>query len=754
MRTTERLARLILSASLLALAQGLASATVAPDPSAPVVAQLVTRLIEDTHYSHRPVDETVSRQMLRNYIEFFDYNRMLLEKSDVDEFEARYGDTLNNRLKAGDVAPAYAIFDRVEKRLAERTALVHKLTASTFTFKTDETYAVDRTKSPWPAAGPERDDLWKRRVEFELLQEKLNGAKPEDQVKTVNGRYDRLLRTFQEYDSSSVLQAYLSALTHAFDPHSDYMAAAQTENFNISMRLSLQGIGAVLNSEEGYAKIVSLVPGGPADMDHRLKPNDKIEAVAQGEEPFVETVSMPLDRVVQLIRGPKGTTVRLKVIPADAIDRGTRVVIKLVRDEIKLTEQEAKARVLTVPGRPDPGPGHAGAGGAHAPLRIGLLSLPSFYADMKGGVGAKSTAIDVERLLARLKKERIEGLILDLRRNGGGSLKEAIALTGLFIAYGPVVQVKDTGGRMSVLDDTDPGVAYDGPMVVLTSKGSASASEITAAALQDYGRAVIIGEKSTFGKGTVQAMIDLARYMPSELRDAKPGSLKLTIQKFYRVSGGSTQNRGVIPDVRLPALSDEADFAESSQKNAMPYDEVPAVAVRRIDQVTAVLPRLEQESARRVAASREFAWVRDDVRLWKEQKDKPVSLNEAKRLEEKKEQEAREKERNKARLAVKDKPFEEGPEITIEELDGKPAPKPIPPPVDAKAPDAKPSDAKASGAMAPDTKPPDKSGKGEKDYEKAPPAPDLFLQEGTAVLIDFVEAQHPRAAQAAHAANP
>ncbi|MBI4422239.1 MAG: carboxy terminal-processing peptidase [Elusimicrobia bacterium] len=699
-------------AGLLALSPRLDGLALQPEPVSPLVGQIVTTLLEQAHYARRPVDDATSRQMLRNYIEFFDYGHMILEQSDVAQFEALYGDALDDLLKMGDVAPAFAIFDRITQRLEERVEFIKTLTRSTLTFTTDETFALERAKAPWPASAEEADALWSLRVRFEILQERLNGASPEDQIKTVSGRYERLLRTLREYDSDGVVQAYLTALAHAYDPHSEYMAEAQTENFNISMRLSLVGIGASLRSEEGYAKIVALIPGGPAEADGRLKANDRIEAVAQGDGPLVEVMGMNLDRVVQLIRGKKGTTVRLRVIPADALEPSTRVIVALVRDEVKLTEQEAKAKILTVPPAAARGTG----------VRVGVIDLPSFYADKDGGASAKSTTRDVERLLAKLKADGIDGLILDLRRNGGGSLSEAVALTGLFIPQGPVVQVKDSRGAMDVLEDPDPRVAYPGPMVVLTSRGSASASEILAGALQDYGRAVVVGEKSTFGKGTVQAVIGLAQYLPPRLRAYKPGSLKLTIQKFYRVSGGSTQSRGVIADIRLPALSDESDFSEASQKNALPYDEVEPARFQRLDSVTPLLPGLQKASAARVAASREFAHVREDIELYKKQAEAKVgSLNEKKRLQEKQAQEARATERKKERLARKETLFVEGPEITLSLLDGKPA-RPKPPAPKKPAKPAKPS----------------KDGDDEEDYEKAPPAPDFVLHEAASILSDIV----------------
>jgi carboxyl-terminal processing protease len=686
----------------------------------PIVAELVGRLLEQTHYARRPIDDTVSEEFLRNYLEAYDYNHMILEKSDVDEFEAKYGKTLDDRIKDGDVEAAYEIFDRVAKRLEERVALVKTLTASTFTFTTDDKVVLDRHELPWPATKAQVKELWRLRIKHEVLLERLAKIKAEETKvaalkaaqdhkdaagkaaalaaakkaedaavvvadppkaeekkadsaavppakpakeltikETIDQRYDRILRSYNEYDGIDVFSTFISALTRVFDPHTDYLAAAQKENFDISMKLSLVGIGAVLRSEDGYARIVSLVPGGPADSDKRLKPDDKIEAVAQGDGPFIEVVGMKLDRLVQMIRGEKGTSVRMRVIPKDAIDPSTRVVITLVRDEIKLTDQEAKAKIYTVPGR----------GGK--PSKIGVLDLPSFYADMRGGSDGKSATKDVERLIAEMKRRGADSLIIDLRRDGGGSLSEAVSLTGLFINTGPVVQVKDTRGTIKLLRDNDSMTAFDGPMIVLTSRGSASASEIFAAALQDYGRGVIVGEKSTFGKGTVQSVLELNQYLPPAYRSYKPGALKLTIQKFYRVSGGSTQHRGVLPDIHIPFYGDISESTESSQKSALPYDEVEPAPYDRSATLQARLSALSKNSAMRVAASKEFQWIKEDMTRWERQKkDKTLSLNEKTRLAERKIEEDRMAARKKERAARKEKPYA-SEDITLAILDGK-----------------------------------------------------------------------------------
>ncbi|MFI5362348.1 MAG: carboxy terminal-processing peptidase [Elusimicrobiota bacterium] len=757
--------RVLNSASAVALAVVCAAAPAAADvdkyPGGPIVSELVSRLLEQTHYARKPIDANVSKQFLDNYLESYDYNHMILNKADVDEFEKKYAANLGDLVKDGNVDPAYDIYQRVEKRLEERVALVKRLTASTFTFTTDETVILDRHESPWPAEA-DAENLWRLRIKHEVLLERMaklkadeakaaaakasaeaekkaaaekktvvstapvvaNGAavaaKPKEKEKetsieeTIDTRYDRLLRSYKEYDGSDILQDYLSSLTHVFDPHTDYMAAPSKENFDISMKLSLVGIGAVLRSEDGYAKILSLVPGGPAETGKKLKANDRIEAVAQGDGPFVEVVGMKLDKVVGMIRGEKGTTVRLRVIPADAIDPSTRLVVAIVRDEIKLTDQEAKARVYTLPAKQK----------GERPSKIGELDLPSFYADMQGGEGAKSLTKDTDRLLTELKRRQVDGLVVDLRRDGGGSLAEAVSLTGLFIKEGPVVQVKDARGTIRVLRDTDENQAYDGPMVVLTSRGSASAAEIFAAAMQDYGRAVLVGDKSTFGKGTVQSVLELNQYLPPAYRSYKPGALKITVQKFYRVSGGSTQNRGVIPDIHLPSGGDLSDMTESAQKDALPYDEIEPASYDRAGAVDGKIAPVSKASAERVAASKEFAWIREDLERWEKQKaDKNLSLNEKKRLAERQAEDDRAAARKKERLTLKERPpsFEE---ITLAMLDGK-----------SKTLAVSTGTATASAPALDD----------DEGYERSPDAPDAVLNEALRIASDLAANVSPGA---------
>src|SRR5437667_4407075 len=436
------------------------------------------------------------------------------------------------------------------------------------------------------------------------------------------------------------MKLYLDALAQAYDPHSEYLSKADMKNFSINMGLSLVGIGAMLRSEDGYAKIESLVPGGPAQVDGRLKVGDRISAVAQGPTDYVDVREMRLDKVVEMIRGKKGTHVRLLVIPSDATDPSHRKNVELVRDEIKLKDQEARADIII---RKDEN---------GDPIKLGWLTLPSFYADMDKH--QKSTTRDVLALLKRLKKENIAGLVVDLRRNGGGSLEEALSLTGLFLKSGPIVQTKDYNGSIRISSDPDPGIAYSGPLMVLTSRQSASASEIFAAALQDYGRAVVVGDKNTFGKGTVQTILPIGRFASLlGSRSDEDGALKLTIQKFYRVAGGSTQLHGVASDIVLPSLSDLPEFGEGALKNALPYDEVPpAKFTKWSDTHSLFIDELKARSAARVAADPEFHYVMEDIdRLRHKIDENRISLNEDLRKEELSDDKLRKEMRSKERLA-------------------------------------------------------------------------------------------------------
>lgn len=617
----------------------------------------VARLLEEGHYTHHPIDDEISRKWLTGYIEMLDFSHLFFTQKDIDALTAKYATALDDDILLGNVKPAHDIFALFQKRVEDRVAKIKEFVKQPPDFKTNETVLLNRDKAPWPKDEAEADDLWNKRITNELLQEKLAEHPIEPGPKMVERRYDRMLRNVHEEDADEQVKLYLDALAQAYDPHSEYLSKDDLKNFSINMGLSLVGIGALLQNDDGYAKIESLVPGGPAQTSGKLKVGDRISAVAQGAGDFVDVRDMRLDKVVDKIRGKKGTKVRLLVIPASAADPSQRKTIELVRDEIKLKDQEARADIILKKNRDGD------------MVKVGWITLPSFYADMEGH--KKSTTADVRALLKRLKKEKISGLVIDLRRNGGGSLEEAISLTGLFIKSGPVVQTKGSNDRVVISSDPDPGIAYDGPLLVLTSRQSASASEIFAGALQDYGRAVIVGDKETFGKGTVQTIIEIGRFTSLlGTGNADDGALKLTIQKFYRVAGGSTQLRGVASDIVLPTLTDLPEYGESALKNALPYDTVPpAKFTKWSDTHSLFIDELKARSAARVAADPEFHYVMDDMeRLRKKIDDNRISLNENVRRTELDQEKARKAERSKERLARN----EEGPSIyrlTLETVD-------------------------------------------------------------------------------------
>jgi carboxyl-terminal processing protease len=636
MKKTLRGSVALVAASILALA----AQPVGAKSDDEQIALSVGRLLEEGHYTHHSLNDEISRKLLTGYLEMLDFSHLFFTQKDVDALTKKYATALDDDVLLGNLKPAHEIFNLFEKRVEDRVKKIKELVKQPMNFNTNDTVLLNRQKAAWPKDEAEADELWKKRIENELLQEKLAEHPIEPGPKLVERRYDRMLRSVHEEDSDEQVKLFLDALAQAYDPHSEYLSAADLKNFSINMGLSLVGIGAMLRSEDGYAKIESLVPGGPAQTSGRIKVGDRITAVAQGSKDFVDVRDMRLDKVVEKIRGKKGTKVRLLIIPASATDPSQRKTVELVRDEIKLKDQEARADIII---KKD----HDGN-----PVKLGWLTLPSFYADMDSH--KKSTTKDVRALLTRLKKEKIQGLVIDLRRNGGGSLEEAIALTGLFIKSGPVVQTKGANDRVIISTDPDPGIAYDGPMVVLTSRQSGSASEIFAAALQDYDRAVIVGDQSTFGKGTVQTILEIGRFTSLlGTRSQDDGALKLTIHKFYRVAGGSTQLHGVAADIVLPSLTDLPEFGEGALKNALPYDEVPpAKYTKWSDSHSLFLDELRARSAARVATDPEFHYVQEDLqRLRNKLADNTISLNEDVRRKEVQEEKVRKEERSKERLA-------------------------------------------------------------------------------------------------------
>ena len=614
------------------------------------VAATVARMLEQGHYLHplslsekspprleSEPEQSMSERVLKNYLQLLDYSHLYLTKGDVEEFKSRFAQGLGGDILRGDLTAPREIFTRFRQRVEDRVAKNKELAAKPHDFSSAKSVQIDRKKAPWPEDLNEADQLWADRIEAELLQERLNEHAVNPPSKVVSKRYEQFRKSVAEQGDEDVIKTFLVALSQSYDPHSEYMSPSDMENFNIQMKLSLVGIGAVLRPDDGYAKVVEVVPGGPADKDGRLKANDRIAAVAQGRNPFEDVVDMKLDKVVEKIRGAKGSQVRLQVIPANATDPSKRNVVEITRDEVKLKESEAKGEVIQT----------KDADGQAA--RIGWLTVPSFYAEMErhGEGDSKSTTKDVRRILERMKKENIGGLVIDLRRDGGGSLEEAINLTGLFVGSGPVVQAKDSNGRVSVSSDNEGTPFYDGPVVVLVNRLSASASEIFAAALQDYGRAVVVGDERSFGKGTVQTLLDVGKFMPLfQSQGSKAGSLKLTIQKFYRVSGGSTQHRGVLSDIVIPSLTDTPEIGESALPNPLAYDEVDPQAVRKSGYVSSLLGDLRRRSEERISKDPEFRYITEDRKIFRDKIEKnELSLNEKIRKDEL----AAEKQRKEAR---------------------------------------------------------------------------------------------------------
>lgn len=640
MKRPTRIATLLLA---LLLPPGLIAATpgaalVDPRAGALVTEANITRLtaelLESSQFAHRQLDESLAGALLERYLEALDGDRSLFLQSDVAGFAAAGATLAIDTRRGGDTRLAHAIFARYLERLEQRVAFVaDALQQARFDFTSDDHYALDREHAARPRDFGQARELWRQRLRFEYLQEKLDDKPSEQIAERLTRRAERLLQVMRQTSRSAVLEIYLSALANVYDPHSDYLGHEQLQEFSIGMNLSLFGIGARLQSEDGHCKLVDLLPGGPAERSGQLEPGDRIVAVAQGGEEPVDVVDLPLSKTVQLIRGPKGSVVQLTVVPVSAGDSAVRKIVKLVRDEIKLEERRAKARIIDQPH--DRG----------ETLRLGVIELPSFYSDMSGPRGSDdrrsgtptSATEDVARLLEKLSAEDVQGVILDLRRNGGGSLEEAIDLTGLFITQGPVVQTRGPRGDIDIGRDTDPSVVYDGPLLVLTSRFSASASEIVAGALQDYGRALIVGDSSTFGKGTVQSVVPLAPIMSRMGLPTSydPGALTLTIRKFYRPSGASTQLEGVVPDIVLPSANSALEVGESVLDNPLPWDTVSPARYAKLQRVRSYLPTLRTASARRVASRDDFAYLRTEIaRVSQRLETRTVSLNEAVRRRE------------------------------------------------------------------------------------------------------------------------
>jgi carboxyl-terminal processing protease len=665
---------LALSLTLIVSTPGLAKEAAPPIVSATTeanITRVTAALLERSQFAHHPLDDQLANAFFERYLDALDAEHSLFVQTDVKQFSVHRATLARNTRSTGDAKVAHAIFARYKERLEQRVVFINdRLQHANFEFLEQSQFSLDRRQSPRPIDLAAARELWWQRLRVEYLQEKLAKKTPEEIAKVLRKRADRQLLAVKQMSRDGVLEIYLSALARVYDPHSDYLGREQLAEFAIAMKLSLFGIGARLRSEGRGPKILAVLPGGPAARSGLLSAGDRIVAVAQGSAEAVDVVNLPLSRAVALIRGPKGSVVKLTVVPVNAGDDAVRKIITLVRDEIHLEAQRATSKIIDMPN------------GQGAVLRLGVVTLPSFYADLSAGRGqSKSTTratTDVAQLLEKLKTENVQGVVLDLRRNGGGSLAESINLTGLFIKQGPVVQTRGPAGDIEIDEDTDSGVTYDGPLVVLTSRFSASASEILAGALQDYGRAIIVGATSTYGKGTVQSLVPLAPIMDrSGLKYAyDPGALKVTIRKFYRPSGASTQLRGVVPDIVLPSLSNRSDAGESVLDNPLPWDTVPPANFAQVSVVRPYLAAVREESARRVAAGQGFAYLRAAIaRLEQRLVSKKVSLNETVRRQELDEFKARKKAHDEAIQALGD-PLPVTYEVTLRDAaqPGLPAP--------------------------------------------------------------------------------
>jgi carboxyl-terminal processing protease len=626
----------LLSVAVAFAAQPKDTTELKPKPVYGKEALVTSYILDNNHYRKIKLNDSLSSRILDHYLNDLDNNRSYFLESDIKSFE-KYRTTIDDLTRKEDVTPGYVIYNVFLKRAHERIDYVlTDLINRDFDFTVDEYYETEREKEPWAKTPDQLNEVWRKVIKSQALSLKLASKSKEEIKSTLKTRYERLQKTFNQFNSEDVFGLYMTAITESYDPHTTYFTPRTSDLFNQSMSLSLEGIGARLQSDNDYTKIVEILHGGPAEKSNKIHVNDLITGVGQGDKgEIVDVVGWRVEDVVKLIKGPKGTTVRLQFIPAENGVGGASQELTLVRDKIKLEEQAAKKSVIDYNSN-----GRA--------MKLGVITLPSFYMDFeayqKGDPDYRSTTKDVAKLITELQKERVDGIVMDLRNNGGGSLEEAIQLTGLFIKNGPVVQVKSSNNQVVVYDDQDQNVLYGGPMVVLTNRFSASASEIFAGAIQDYQRGVIVGE-STFGKGTVQKVLDLGRFIDS---NEPVGELKLTFQKFYRVAGSSTQHKGVVPDVKLPSALKDEQFGESSNPAALPWDVIKSTNFQKSSNVNgkviADLNKSYQERLKFDPSLKKYAMEAEELKH--NLSTTRVSLNEAKRkqeIEEQKKREANEK---------------------------------------------------------------------------------------------------------------
>lgn len=634
-----------------------------PTPEQAQAAYLGSMFLSRYHYAIQPLDDALSARIFERYLKNLDPEHLYFTRADIEAFEP-WRSSLDDAILLGRLDAPFAIHERLAARNAERLAYARGLLEAGFDFTTPESIALDRSKAPWPADDAEARDLWRKRVKNDWLRLKLAGQDDKTIRETLGKRYDNALARSRRVRGDDVFQIFMNAYTGTIEPHTSYLGRGSADSFDITMRLSLVGIGAVLQERDEYITVRELSPGGPAARSGKLAVGDRIVGVGQGPgAPLTDVVGNRVDEVVKLIRGTKDTQVVLDILPADAGPDGAHRQITLVRDTIRLEEQAAKKKVLSA------GPGDSGP-------RIGVITLPGFYEDFQGRRSGdkdyRSASRDVARLIDELKAEKVDGLILDLRNNGGGSLREAVELTGLFIDTGPVVQQRRADGKIEVESDEKAGTAWDGPMAVMINRGSASASEILAAALQDYGRAVIVGETS-FGKGTVQSLINLDQIARSDT--PRYGELKMTIAQFFRVNGGTTQLRGVSPDIRFPSAFDDDEFGETAFDNALPWREIAAARYTPAGTLGPVLPELQRRHEARIRNDKAFKELQEDVaEALRLKAVRSLSLVEAERRQEKDAREARLRSRStQDAAALRDDGLQSGERSLSAELDSEKA---------------------------------------------------------------------------------
>jgi carboxyl-terminal processing protease len=662
---------LIALALSLSLQAGAAPEKVAATQLKPIAQQTqaamwAARVLSRYHYKVMPLDDAMSEKIFDRYFKALDAEKLFFVQADIEQFgnlRSRLDDAIANE----NLGAPFAIFALYQQRFGERMGYARELLKQKFDFAQDESYQSDREKAVWPKSEEEARELWRKRVKNDWLRLKLAGKDDKSIRETLDKRYDSYLARFRKLNNEDVFQMFMNAYATSIEPHTNYLGPRAAENFDISMRLSLEGIGAVLQTRDEYTVIREIVPGSPAGLSGKLKVGDRIVGVGQGESgALTEVLGWRIDDVVTQIRGAKDSVVRLDVLPADAGTDGKHTQIALVRKKISMEEQAAKKSIIEV---------RDGA----VKRRVGVIALPTFYQDFearrKGDKEFKSATRDVARLLGELKKDKVDNVLIDLRNNGGGSLNEAVELTGLFIDKGPVVQQRNAEGKVDIESDTNAGLAWDGPVGVLINRASASASEIFAAAIQDYGRGVIIGEPS-FGKGTVQTLVNLDRFAQGE--KANYGDLKMTVAQFFRINGGTTQLRGVTPDIKLPVMADTENFGESSYDNALPWTSIKPALFAPAGDLKEIVPMLQRRHDVRVAKDKDFQYLQEDLAVFRKlRKENLISLNETVRRKERDVQEARAKVREQRQLSAAT-PSADDPVVVV---DAKEARSKVPSPV-------------------------------------------------------------------------